>query len=178
MNHFEVEKTLRTMVVLVDTREQDTPRLRKRLEGLRCPFERVPLRYGDYTAKCTLPSGAEFSLADKLVVERKMSATEVCGNFTRERSRFSREFERAREDGAKVVLLMECADWKSVYGGEYRSKLTPNALVASLLSFEHRYDMHIHYITPELTGRFIYDCLYYGLREHLSVTETPDEHCG
>ena len=36
---FEIRDMLENMVVLYDTREQDTPALHKRLEGLGCPYE-------------------------------------------------------------------------------------------------------------------------------------------
>ena len=36
-NHFEIERMLESMVVLVDTREQDTPALRRRLKAIQYP---------------------------------------------------------------------------------------------------------------------------------------------
>ena len=64
MDHFEVKRALASMVILVDTREQDTPRLRKRLRAMACPYERHKLEFGDYSAKCTLPDGGELDLSD------------------------------------------------------------------------------------------------------------------
>ena len=40
MTPFGVNEALDGMVVLVDTREQDTPRLRRRLRQMECPHER------------------------------------------------------------------------------------------------------------------------------------------
>jgi ERCC4-type nuclease len=113
MTGYQADRVLESMTVLVDTREQDTPQLRKRLEGFGCPFERAALKYGDYTARCTLPDGSELTLADKLVIERKQNATEICGNLTAGRERFAREFGRAMVDKAKVILLIECASWET-----------------------------------------------------------------
>ena len=45
-NHFEIERMMESMVVLVDTREQDTPALRRRLKAIQYPYERCKLDYG------------------------------------------------------------------------------------------------------------------------------------
>ena len=50
-NHFEIERMLESMVVLVDTREQDTPALRRRLKAIQYPYERCKLDYGDYSCR-------------------------------------------------------------------------------------------------------------------------------
>ena len=47
MDHFEVKRALDSMMILVDTREQDTPRLRKRLRAMDCPYERRTLNFGE-----------------------------------------------------------------------------------------------------------------------------------
>lgn len=46
MNHFEVENCLRSMEVLVDTREQDTERARERYNRFPCEYVRQALSYG------------------------------------------------------------------------------------------------------------------------------------
>lgn len=40
MHPVEQKSVLDSMVILVDTREQDTPRLRLRLKKMECPYER------------------------------------------------------------------------------------------------------------------------------------------
>lgn len=51
MHPVEQKSVLDSMVILVDTREQDTPRLRLRLNKMECPYERQKLDFGDYSAK-------------------------------------------------------------------------------------------------------------------------------
>ena len=82
LNPVEVEECLRNMVYVVDSREQHTEALEKRLEYLQ-PYERETVNAGDYTAKTLLPDGKWFYLP--VAVERKMSITEIAGNFCRER---------------------------------------------------------------------------------------------
>lgn len=81
-SHFEIDRMLSGMTVLVDTREQDTAALRARLEGLGCPSRRCKLDYGDYSCEVIKPDGTPVSAAQKVCVERKMNLDELCGCFT------------------------------------------------------------------------------------------------
>ena len=73
LNPVEAEECLKQMIYCVDTREQPTKSLEKRLSYLQ-PFERETLKAGDYTAKTLLPDGAWFYVP--VAIERKMSHTE------------------------------------------------------------------------------------------------------
>ena len=63
MTPFDLEKCLDSMVLLVDTREQPTERLKRRIEQTGLPYERKKLEQGDYSCKCTLPDGEELDLS-------------------------------------------------------------------------------------------------------------------
>ena len=167
MNHFEVEEALETIKLLVDTREKPTKKLQARIEMVGWPWERVKLPQGDYSAECLLPSGEVFSLANKLVIERKMNIEELCMCFGSERKRFEREFERAKEAGCKIHLLVEEATWRKIYSHKYRSKYNPNALIASINAYRARYDMQLDFCSAELTGYLIRDILYREMKERL-----------
>ena len=134
---------------------------------MQCPHKRQKLDSGDYSCECMLPNGTIYSLADKVVIERKMSADEICSNFTRGRQRFVREFDRLKSTGGKPYLLIENTSWEDIFAGNYRSQLNPMALVASLKAWEARYGTHILFCTPRLTGQLIYKTLYYELKERL-----------
>ena len=157
MTPFEVRDCLESLTVLVDTREQETTAFHKRLKAMQCPHKRQKLDSG----------GTIYSLADKVVIERKMSADEICSNFTRGRQRFVREFDRLKSTGGKPYLLIENTSWEDIFAGNYRSQLNPMALVASLKAWEARYGTHILFCTPRLTGQLIYKTLYYELKERL-----------
>ncbi len=165
--NFEVDKMLREMTILIDTREQDNAALHKRIQAMGCSVERRKLDYGDYSCKCVLPDGREYSLQNKVVVERKMGADEICGNFTRGRARFSREFERAKKDGARVFVLIEGESWEKLLAGDYRSKLSPDALKASMHAWTARYDLRFYFCQRQTTGLLIRDILHYELKEVL-----------
>ena len=165
LNPVEAEECLRNMVYVVDNREQPTKALEKRLAYLQ-PNVRETVNSGDYTAKTLLPNGEWYYLP--VVVERKMSATEIAGNFCHERERFTNEFNRARDAEIRLCILIEQTSWESVYAGAYRSKMKPQSLVASLLTWCARYDAPIFMCNrPETGGKLIRDILHYEMREHL-----------
>ena len=164
LTHVEVEECLQNMVFVVDNREQPTERLKQRLEHLQ-PYERETVNAGDYTAKTLLPDGTWFYVP--CAVERKMSFTELVGCYCQERRRFTAEFERARESGIKIILLVENATWEGAYAGNYRSKMTPKSFVASLLTWMARYNCQVLFCRPQTTGKLIRDILRYEMREAL-----------
>lgn len=113
MDHFSVKRALSTMSVLWDTREQDTPRAKKRMEQIGAPIERVALSFGDYSVKCDT-----LDLRDQVAIERKMDLTELAHCYwSRPGKRFVREFKRAKEAGAKLYLLVENGSLDEAYSG-------------------------------------------------------------
>lgn len=164
----EINKALAGMVVLADTREQPTTRQEARFRAIGSPIERVALSFGDYSAKFPLPDGSWFDLSGLCAVERKMSLDELAGCYTHDRGRFQREFERAREAGAKVYLLVENASWELAYAGRYRSRMTGKAMTASMEAWLARYNCQILMCKEETTGRLIHDILYREGKEALT----------
>lgn len=163
----EIEEALKGMVVLVDTREQDTARLRVRLKDMKCEHERCKLDFGDYSAK--VPVNGEW-LTLNVAIERKMDLDELAQCYCNGRKRFEREFERAQIAGAKIYLLVENATWEDAYTGNYRSKMSPQALTASMLAWLARYRCQLIFCRQRTSGRLIYDILYREAREHLERT--------
>ena len=149
MNNFDLEKTLSTMVICVDSREHATSEAKKRWESFGVPYRIQALKSGDYTAEFSLPNGETFSLENICVIERKMSIDETCGNFCQNRDRFIREFERVKEAGAKAYIIVEGASWEAIYNHRYNSQMAPQALVASLTAWMARYNAHIIFCRAE-----------------------------
>ena len=167
---YEIEKALNSMQRVADTREQDTEAFRRRFNAVRLPVTRRKLDFGDYSGFVTI-SGEEFSLEESVVVERKMSVDELCMCFGKERQRFQREFQRAKEKGARIYLLVENASWENIFNGRYKSKLTPEALTASLAAWSSRYNLIPVFCKPETTGKLIALLLKYEMRERLGEVE-------
>ncbi len=168
MRPWDVKDALETMIILVDTREQQTDRAKRRLARMGVPHERVKLDYGDYSAKCSA-----LDLRDKVVIERKMDLNELSGCFCQQRSRFTREFQRAADAGAKTYLLIENASIDDVYRHAYNTKMVPEAMAASIWAWCARYNCQIVFCSAMNSGKVIHDILYRELKERLEAM--PDE---
>lgn len=167
MHPVEIENTLKTLTLIVDTREQDTARARRRFARIGLPYIRKALNFGDYSCFVTLPDGTELDFSGSVSIERKMDLDEIIGCFTRHRARFAREFERAKEHHAKLYLLIENASWEKVLKANYRSKMNANALLASMTAWLARYDCQL-IMCDELTSpRLIKEILYREAKERL-----------
>ena len=167
MHVLDMNDALDGMRVLIDTREQDTPRLRARIATMNCATRRNGLDFGDYSAEFPLTNGEWFSLEKKVVIERKMHIDELCGCYCQSRQRFTNEFVRAADSGAKVYLLIEDATWEKVYAGKYKSQMRETALVASILAWCARYNCIPIFCKPETSGALIKDILYREGKERM-----------
>lgn len=163
----EMENILKTIFLIVDTREQPTEQYFKRLDSVGLPYRRQKLDFGDYSCGYCPQNGFEVLLDKEIVIERKMSLDEICGNFTKGRERFAREFERAAKSGAKVHLIIENGNYEKIIGGKYRSKLNSNSLLASFIAFADRYNISVHFCKSETTPLLINRIFYYHIRNKL-----------
>jgi len=164
MHPVAVKEQLERMVCLVDTREQATARAKRRLSGIGLPIQRVALPFGDYSARCDV-----LDLRGAVSVERKMDLDEVARCYCQDRPRFTREFERAKAAGAKTYLLIENGSLDKAYTGSYRSRVTPQSLVSSMMAWLARYDCQLLFCGEELSGKVIHDILYREMKERLEA---------
>ena len=136
------------------------------------------LKVGDYTVAVQLPSGEVINFQDKVVIERKADLNELCCNFFDKKdeegkTRFERELDRAKEQGIKVILLVEVDNMHSkILSSKYfrfdkASKVSPKAFNSILRSLQAKYDISIEYCKREDSARLIHDVLYYHAREYL-----------
>jgi ERCC4-type nuclease len=164
MHPVDVDASLKSMVCLVDTREQDTPAFRERISHFD-QWERHKLDAGDYSAKFLLPDSSWFFLP--VAIERKYALDELCMCYCQQRGRFEREFERALEAHNKLYLLVEGGSWENVYTGKYRSQMNPKSLVGSILAWLARYNCQLIFCKKEISGQLIKDILYREGKEAL-----------
>ena len=170
MNPVDIKSVLEKAVLLVDTREQDTPALHRRLERIGLPHRREKLYSGDYSIASEI-DGAEITLSQTVATERKMSLDELAMCFGTDRQRFVKEFDRAKDSGMRLYLLVENASYENLYNHKYRSKLNPNAFIASLFAWMARYDCRVIFCKEETAPRIIHDVLYRELKERLERGE-------
>lgn len=151
------------MIILVDTREQDTEALQQRLSTLGHPYRREALESADYGVEYDTADGTTVRLP--VAVERKMSLDELATCFTSDRERFFREMERLFEAGIKTYLLVEKASWEKVQKGDYRSKMGASSMLGSLLWWSVHYNFHIIFCKQATSGWLIGNILRYEVSE-------------
>ena len=138
------------------------------------------LKVGDYTIAVQLLNGEVINFQDKVVIERKADLNELCCNFFDKKdeegkTRLERELDRAKEQGIKVILLVEVDNMHSkILSSKYfrfdkASKVSPASFNAILRSLQAKYDISIEYCKREDSARLIHDILYYHAREFLKI---------
>lgn len=176
MTIFDQKAVLDSFEILHDSREQDTERARKRYDSFGIPHQKAVLNYGDYSYNATLPDGSKIYDTSKTIspacaVERKMNLDELASCFTRSRSRFQKEFERAQEHGSRIYLLCENSSWENLLNGRYSSRFHANAFAASITAWMVRYNANLIFCKEETSGRIIKEILYRDLKERLERGE-------
>lgn len=175
MDLFETKRVLDTFEIIVDTREQPTPRAIKRYDSFGVPWSRSTLNYGDYTYNLTLPGGklldSNLRISGHCCIERKQNLDELATCFTRGRERFAREFQRAGDHNAKIYLLVENGSIEDVIKGHYRSRFKPKAFLASICAWQVRYNLTLLFCDMESSGQIIKEILYRDAKERLERGE-------
>lgn len=163
MTDKQMQLILEDMTVLVDTREQKNQHILDYFKENGVKYVVKKLDTADYSFE--LPNYPELNLDRKVLVEKKNSLDEITGNFTKDRDRFQREFERVTDE--HIHLVIENATWQKLLKGSYRSQLPPKSLMASLLSWSIRYNFKYHFVGVKESPTLIHNILRYELFEHL-----------
>lgn len=155
---------LKDITIISDTRERKNQHIINYLDENKIPYIVDKLDSGDYSL--VLPNYPELNMDRKIIIERKNSLTELAGNFTKGRERFKNEFERIGD--SKIHLVVETATFKKLHNGSYRSEFSPKAYMASLLTWQIRYDCPIWFAETTESPNLIYQIMYYELNEFLN----------
>lgn len=163
MTDKEISNVLDDMVIIWDNREKVNDHVLSYLDDNKIPHIPEKLNSADYSF--ILPNYSELGLDRKFLVERKGSLDELAGNFTKGRERFEREFQRITDE--KIHMVLEGVTFKKLLNGSYRSQFNPKSYLASLITWNIRYDSPIWFCTKEESGQIIYSILKYELLENL-----------
>lgn len=165
----EIDLLCKSIVVLVDTREKSNEHITNWFDKKKIPWTNKALSNGDYSF--FIPNNSELNINrdlyfDKeIMVERKMSLAEIGSNFTTYRTRF--EEEMATYQGKKYVLL-ENSTYDQIVKGDYRNKLSEKAFLASIHTFNHRYNLEFVYMpNSDYSAEWIYLTFVYYLKHLL-----------
>lgn len=138
-------------MILIDTREKKNDHIIRYLDRHKIPWKKSKLDTADYT------------IDGKILVERKGSLNEICGNLflKKNKIRFHAEMRRAVESGAKLYIVIEAPsnitcirdvarDWP-----QRRSRVPPKVMMHELEKLEMTYQIKILFCTKRNAGRLI-----------------------
>lgn len=149
------------MIYIIDSREKWTQpgsrdtHIKNYFERHQIPYEVRKLDVGDYTYE-----------GSNIVVDRKCGLSEVASNLLNrnDSARFWREVRRAKEQGLKLIILVEAgpavknindvARWKSKYSG-----VTGRALIDAMIRVEFSYNCVWKFCSKSSTAKRIIELL-------------------
>ena len=154
MNNFDLEKTLSTMVICVDSREKKNSHILSWFDKNGIEYEVKKLDVGDY-----MIDGGVIS------VDTKRSIDELSTNMLNrsDHARFWREVRRAKDTGIKLIILIESnkytdipslIDWKSKYSG-----VNGRSLIDAIYRAHISYGVDFIFCSKRSTGRRIVELL-------------------
>ena len=164
----ELDKILKTPVILIDTREQENIHITDYFDKKKIKYKEMKLDHGDYTFY--IPKNEELGISrdlyfnDIVTVERKGSLEELSGNFCNGRARIEEEFTRKK---GKMYLMVEGATYEDIVKHNYNTEYNPVSFIATLDTYEARYGIHTSFTSKTAAGNFIYHKFKYHLREYL-----------
>lgn len=165
----EKEQIVKSMVFICDSREKDGDHIIDWLDKKKIQHITKALSNGDYSFY--VPANAELNIDrdlyfDKhIMVERKGSLEELSGNLSTNRARFEEELATY---GGKKYLLVENSKYSDIVNQKYDTKLSSKAYLASVHTFNHRYNLEIVFMPDKSHSPvWIYGTFTYYLRELL-----------
>lgn len=166
----ELNELLKSLTVIVDTRERVNDHLTSYFDKHKIPYKKQALAAFDYTFM--LPTNEQLGILKPLyfdkdiVFERKANLTELAGNLTKNRARF--EEEMCTSKALYKYLIIENANYFDVVNGNYKSDYNSKSYVGTLHSFNHKYDLQIVFMPDaSYTPIYMYATMQYYLRNIL-----------
>ena len=163
MTDKEMADILKDITIVTDTREQKNSHILSFLDEHCVPHVTQKLDTADYSF--ILPHYPDLGFDKSVLIEKKNSLTEIAGNFTKDRERFKREFDRVGD--AHIHLVIEDATWRKVRNKSWRSEFSSAAMTASLLTWQIRYHCPIWFVGVDESPKLIYDIIKYEVFEKL-----------
>lgn len=168
----ELKKIMKNLVILVDTREQDTQMTISYFENKNIKYKCAAISYGDYSAM--LPAGSikgidrDIYFTNDVVIENKKDIDELCNNLQNKASRLKSEFAHLNKYNTKYfIFIRDGLYFKHLHDGQYRSKYKSDSLRARLKGICAEYNTQIVPVGVDYIAVEIYETLYYEIRNIL-----------
>ena len=163
----ELKTLLKIITILVDTREKANEHITVYFTKKDIPYKK--LNFGDYSfylpANPNLGIPRDTYFTNNISIERKNFLEELSSNLTNGRQQF--ETELIKSSQSKLILMVENANFADIFNNKYNTGYNSTAFIATLKTYEARYNLNINFITAGLSGSFIHSTFYYHLRESL-----------
>lgn len=130
----DIKKMITSMVILVDSREKKNNHILEYFNKHKISYQVEKLDYGDYSfmIPAQAAGGTPIFFHRNIIIERKASLEELSGNLAQEREAFEKELLKARNDRAKIYLMVEeMGGYSSIISHRYQTQLSPAAYMAS-----------------------------------------------
>lgn len=164
----EVKEILETMVIIIDSREKVNHWVTEKYDKQEIKYEVRKLNHGDYSFYIPknekLDISEETSFENHISIERKNSLDELAGSITKDRERFKREYERHE---GKMILMIEDGTYGGICKADYRSRIKPLSYLATLHSWQHKFDVPFVFVEKDYSAQYIYYTFYYWLKVYL-----------
>jgi ERCC4-type nuclease len=165
----EIDAILKTLTIVIDTREQVNGHILNYLRAKDVPVKIQKLNTGDYGAM--IPKNEELGISRDIFlnsrVERKAHIDEITGNLQKDTATaFENELIRSK-DIPFTLIVEDLHGYEKMLKGEYRSKYNPLALLGRLNTFKAKYNFEIVYLDQKFSGNWIYHHFYYQAKHYL-----------
>ncbi len=165
----EQEELLKSIVVLVDSREKENSHIIDYFDKKNIPYKKKALAQGDYSF--FVPTNPNLSIPRDLYfnnyisIERKASLEELSSNLSQQRDRFEKELSLCK---AQMILLIENANYSDIITGNYNSQYNKKSFLGSLHSFQFKYNLPFFFMPDnKYSPIFIYATFQYWLRDYI-----------
>ena len=182
----EIKKVLDSMVVVVDSREQNNQHIIDFFNKKKIPYKVVKNDFGDYTAMIPANTITGFTsdiyFDRDIAIERKNSIDEICGNLKEDAARLKKELAHMNMYDIKYFFFIEDPNFhENLRNGKYRSEYDPYTLMQRIKKgIEAEYGTVIVPIDKKYIGSEIYYTLQayvYNLFKHKGfILESEEEN--
>jgi len=173
MSKKDFDDIFKTFKLIVDTQEQENSHIVNIFKKAGIPIVWDKLKFADYSCIC-----CDYDFRDEIVIERKNSINEFCGNLGRGRRRFTNELELAYSKNSKFQLMIEDNTYQDILDGNYIGRSNTNkfafnsdtdylSIIATLNSWKFRYNMDYIFIEKEAAANYIKNYFKYYIMEYL-----------
>ena len=171
----EMKKILDSMVVIVDTREQNNQHIINFFNKKNIPYKVVKNDFGDYTAMLPANTITGFThdiyFDRDVAIERKSSIDEIAGNLKEDAARLKKELAHMNKHDITYFFFVEDKNYhENLRQGNFKSQYDPFTLMQRIKKgIEAEYGTVIVPIGKECIGSEIYYTLQayvYNLFKH------------